>query len=242
MTEDPPAGPQAKPSRAQPSRAQPSRQDRAADRRRSLIDAAIAVMAREGILGITMSDIADEAGCSYGVVSFHFKSKDNLLLSALEFLVEEYDQVLQKALAGAAPNPAARLLAMLDADFDPRIANAKRVAVWTAFWAEAPRKAGYRERCAELKQRYREISERMVAELVAAHLVGGTGATLDGKTIALGLDAMIDGFWISNQLLGSGNASGREDAKRACRTYLQAFFPTAFAEAEVPKKPRRKAG
>jgi TetR/AcrR family transcriptional repressor of bet genes len=215
----------------------PSRQDRAADRRRSLIDAAIAVMAREGILGITMSDIAQEAGCSYGVVSFHFKSKDNLLLSALEFLVEEYDQVLQKALAGAAPSPAARLLAMLDADFDPRIANAKRVAVWTAFWAEAPRKAGYRERCAELKERYRTISETLVGELVAS-----AGAEFDGKSIALGLDAMIDGFWISNQLLGSGNAQGREDAKRACRTYLQAFFPTAFAEAEAAKKPRRKAG
>lgn len=219
------------------SAGKPTRQDRAADRRRSLIDAAIAVMAREGILGITMSDIAQEAGCSYGVVSFHFKSKDNLLLSALEFLVEEYDQVLQKALAGAEPNPAARLLAMLDADFDPRIANAKRVAVWTAFWAEAPRKAGYRERCAELKQRYREVSETLVTELVE-----GTGASLDGKSIALGLDAMIDGFWISNQLLGSGNASGREDAKRACRTYLQALFPAAFAEAEAAKKPRRKAG
>jgi len=220
----------------------PTRQDRAADRRRSLIDAAIAVMAREGILGITMSDIAQEAGCSYGVVSFHFKSKDNLLLSALEFLVEEYDQVLQKALAGAEPNPAARLLAMLDADFDPRIANAKRVAVWTAFWAEAPRKAGYRERCAELKQRYREVSETLVTELVVAQSMAGPGATLDGKSIALGLDAMIDGFWISNQLLGSGNAAGREDAKRACRTYLQALFPAAFAEAEAPKKPRRKAG
>ena len=220
----------------------PSRQDRAIERRRSLIDAAIAVMAREGILGITMSDIAQEAGCSYGVVSFHFKSKDNLLLSALEFLVEEYDQVLQKALAGAAPDPASRLLAMLDADFDPRIANAKRVAVWTAFWAEAPRKAGYRERCAELKQRYREISETLVGELVTAQEQAAAGASLDGKTIALGLDAMIDGFWISNQLLGSGNASGREDAKRACRSYLQAYFPTAFAEAEGTKKPRRKAG
>jgi TetR/AcrR family transcriptional repressor of bet genes len=215
----------------------PSRQDRASQRRRSLIDAAIAVMAREGILGITMSDIAQEAGCSYGVVSFHFKSKDNLLLSALEFLVEEYDRVLQRALAGAAPNPAARLLAMLDADFDPRIANANRVAVWTAFWAEAPRKAGYRERCAELKQRYREVSETLVTELVE-----GTGAKLDSKSIALGLDAMIDGFWISNQLLGGNAASGREEAKRACRTYLQAVFPTAFAEFETPKKARRKVG
>jgi TetR/AcrR family transcriptional regulator, transcriptional repressor of bet genes len=217
-------------------RPKPSRQDRASDRRRSLIDAAIAVMAREGILGITMSDIAQEAGCSYGVVSFHFKSKDNLLLSALEFLVDEYDRVLQSALAAAAPNPAARLLAMLDADFDPRIAGTDRVAVWTAFWAEAPRKAGYRERCAELKQRYREVSETLVTELVE-----GTGAKLDGKSIALGLDAMIDGFWISDQLLGRGGPGSRDEAKRACLTYLQAFFPTAFAEA-APKRSKRKVG
>jgi TetR/AcrR family transcriptional repressor of bet genes len=208
----------------------PSRRDRVAVRRQSLIDAAIAVMAREGILGITMSDIAQEAGCSYGVVSFHFKSKDNLLLSALEYLVEEYDSVLQRALAKAAPDPAARLLAMLDADFDPRIANANRVAVWTAFWAEAPRKAGYRERCAELKERYREISETLVAELVA-ELDGGTGARFDGKLIALGLDAMIDGFWVSNQLIGGNGPAGRNAAKHACLHYLRAYFPTAFPDA-----------
>ena len=215
----------------------PSRRDRVAVRRQSLIDAAIAVMAREGILGITMSDIAEEAGCSYGVVSFHFKSKDNLLLSALEYLVEEYDGVLQRALAKAAPDPAARLLAMLDADFDPRIANANRVAVWTAFWAEAPRKAGYRERCAELKERYREISETLVAELVK-----GTGAKLDGKLIALGLDAMIDGFWVSNQLTGSNGPAGRDAAKRACLHYLRAYFPTAFPAAEPAKRKQSGTG
>ncbi|MEI9984580.1 MAG: TetR family transcriptional regulator C-terminal domain-containing protein [Aliidongia sp.] len=209
----------------------PSRQDRASQRRRSLIDAAIAVMAREGILGITMSDIAQEAGCSYGVVSFHFKSKDNLLLSALEFLVEEYDCVLQRALAGAAPNPLRGCSPCSMPISTPASPMPTGSLSGPAFWAEAPRKAGYRERCAELKQRYREVSETLVTELVE-----GTGAKLDGKSIALGLDAMIDGFWISNQLLGGNGTSGREEAKRACRTYLQAVFPTAFAEVEAPKK------
>ncbi|HXQ42401.1 MAG TPA: TetR family transcriptional regulator, partial [Candidatus Udaeobacter sp.] len=59
------------------------------------------MIARKGITGITLSQIASEAGCSYGVVSFHYKSKDRLLLAALNALLENYDLVLQRALRAA---------------------------------------------------------------------------------------------------------------------------------------------
>lgn len=111
-----------------------SREDQVQERRRSLLDAAAKVIARKGLVGLTMNDIAKEAGCSYGVASFHFKSKDGLILAALDHLVAEYDTALNGP--GAAEGSSAdRLKAMVLLDFDPKISNAEHVAVWSAFWA-----------------------------------------------------------------------------------------------------------
>ncbi len=54
-------------------------------RQQQLLAAALTVVARRGLSGITVNDIADEAGCSYGVIAFHFKTKERLLLEALNF-------------------------------------------------------------------------------------------------------------------------------------------------------------
>jgi AcrR family transcriptional regulator len=51
----------------------------AADRRRQILDAAIRVFARQGFHSTRVSDIADEAGMSYGLVYHYFTSKDEVL-------------------------------------------------------------------------------------------------------------------------------------------------------------------
>jgi AcrR family transcriptional regulator len=50
-----------------------------ADKRRSILDAAICVFARQGFHSTRVSDIADEAGVAYGLVYHYFKSKDQVL-------------------------------------------------------------------------------------------------------------------------------------------------------------------
>jgi AcrR family transcriptional regulator len=50
-----------------------------ADKRRSILDAAICVFARQGFHSTRVSDIADEAGVAYGLVYHYFKSKDEVL-------------------------------------------------------------------------------------------------------------------------------------------------------------------
>jgi TetR/AcrR family fatty acid metabolism transcriptional regulator len=50
-----------------------------ADRRRSILDAAVKVFARQGFHACRVSDIADEAGVAYGLVYHYFSSKDEVL-------------------------------------------------------------------------------------------------------------------------------------------------------------------
>src|SRR5258707_15818113 len=52
-------------------------------RRRELADAAGRVIARNGLAGTTLADVAEEAGWSIGSIRYYFPSKDELVASAL---------------------------------------------------------------------------------------------------------------------------------------------------------------
>ncbi|PSJ54304.1 TetR family transcriptional regulator C-terminal domain-containing protein [Kumtagia ephedrae] len=196
-----------------------TREDQVAERRQSLLDAAVAVIAREGLVGITIRSIAAEAGCSYGVVSFHFNSKEGIILAALDYTVEEYEQAL-KLDAGT---PAARLKTMIESDFGGKVASARRLAFWLAFWAESVRVPSYRKRCAELKARYNAYAEADVAALAEAR-----GVKVDAGQVARSLNAMIDGFWIANLVMDNAGPAGQAAAKQACFAFLRAIFPEDF--------------
>jgi len=51
----------------------------AADKRRTILDAAIHVFARRGFHHCRVSDVADEAGVAYGLVYHYFDSKEEIL-------------------------------------------------------------------------------------------------------------------------------------------------------------------
>ncbi|MDN7437344.1 TetR/AcrR family transcriptional regulator [Burkholderia multivorans] len=57
--------------------------------RQALINAAIRLVAREGVTGLTYRSLAAEAGVTTGTLQHHFKSTDDLLDSALEYCLNQ---------------------------------------------------------------------------------------------------------------------------------------------------------
>jgi AcrR family transcriptional regulator len=53
--------------------------ERAADRRRELLDAAVRVFAHKGFRAARVGDIAEEAGVAHGLLYHYFRSKDEVL-------------------------------------------------------------------------------------------------------------------------------------------------------------------
>lgn len=203
-----------------------------AQRRKQLLDAACTVIARRGLSGITVSDIAQEAGCSYGVIAFHFKTKERLLLAVLNLLASNYEQLWLDAMAAAPPSPAERLRVLLEVDFDPRVAKAGDLAVWIAFWDEAPRVAAYKRRCSELKRRSLQTITDLVSELAAARSLD-----VDVEAVSQGLYAITDGCWIFGHVTGQNGPRDRKRYRQVCLTFLSAFFPDDFSPAApVPSK------
>jgi TetR/AcrR family transcriptional regulator, fatty acid metabolism regulator protein len=62
------------------------------DKRRTILDAAIRVFARQGFHSCRVSDIADEAGVAYGLVYHYFNSKEQVLN---ELFSERWSLLLQ---------------------------------------------------------------------------------------------------------------------------------------------------
>jgi AcrR family transcriptional regulator len=197
-------------------------------RQRQLIEATIVAIGRHGYAKLTLNHVASLAGLSPGIVNFHFRSKEQLLAATLEYLVEEYEAFWTQALAKAGDSAAAKVDAMIEADFDPQVNSLEKVAVWYAFWAEAQANPSYRERVSRLEARYFEDSRDLFQRLIEE----GGYAGISPDAVAYGLNAMMDGFWFD--LVIDPASFDREEAKRICRLFLSGLFPRHFAGAPQP--------
>ena len=194
-------------------------------RRQQLIDSTIESIAKRGFAETTLAKVADGAGLSRGIVNFHFRSKDALLVETLQYLTEDYRAAWTGALEKAGPTVADRLWAMVDIDFDPSICSRKKIAVWYAFWGEAKSRPTYLKVCDAADAEYNRVMRGLCGEIVAE----GGYAGIEPELIADGLDAMLNGMWLS--LLLDPRGFDREANKHICRAFLASSFPDHFSPA-----------
>jgi len=198
------------------------RHEARAERRRQLIDATINCIARKGLGGMTLSDVAREAGLSQGIVNLHFDSKDNLLAETLRHLAEEYGEQFTKALDKAPDAPAAKLLAILEMDLKPALCDRRKLAVWFAFWGEVRAVPTYQKICQARDQKNQDVIEGLVGDIIDE----GDYPHLDAHTVAEALAVMTDGMWLS--YLVNPKTFSRAEALAAIRSTLRAFFPDHY--------------
>jgi TetR/AcrR family transcriptional repressor of bet genes len=195
-------------------------------RRRQLIDATLKCIERSGISGLTLAEVAAEAGLAQGIVNLHFRSKDNLLKEALRHLADEYESTVADALAAAGPDPADRLAALVAADFSPAVCNARSLAVWFAFYGEAKSRPTYRRIC-----RARDAaSDGRMRQVVGDLLGSAEEEPVRVRAIADSLAALTDGLWL-NCLMSPGEWSRRR-ARDTAFTLLRSLFPQFFPATE----------
>ena len=188
--------------------------------RQKLIEATMAVIASEGFSGITMAKVAEKAGLSRGIGNFHFQSKEQLLLETLHTLYKEFEDGWRNAVADAGSSPVEQLKDLIKTTLNPPIADFKKVAVWLAYWGEAPSRKKYLEICAARDREWDAAVENILRQLVDEKF-NSNGMTLE--KIAQSLTAMMDGFWVE-YLISDGRYTP-DDAVKASFAFLASFFP-----------------
>lgn len=97
-----------------------------------------------GLVGTTLSSVAEIAQVSRALVGFHFKTKDQLLMEALEGSLLIYDQSVRQELAGLS-SPIRRLEAIMVFDVRFPIHHPDVISLWCAIWGEAKSLDFYRK-------------------------------------------------------------------------------------------------
>jgi AcrR family transcriptional regulator len=64
---------------------------RSSDTRTRILDAAFHILGRQGYENTSIKDIAQEAGVAQGLVHYHYKSKQQLVLEVLEFVCQKVE-------------------------------------------------------------------------------------------------------------------------------------------------------
>ncbi|WP_397541921.1 transcriptional regulator BetI [Roseovarius salis] len=191
-------------------------------RRQQLIDATIESIAQNGMSGTTMTSVTGFAGLSIGIVNFHFKNKETLFEETLRYLAEEHRNQWRQSVKKADLAPEAKLLAIVDAHFHPRICSRKKLAVWFGFYGEAATRASYRHIMSEIDDERWYISQQIIGEIIEA----GGHKGLTAREVADTLEGLYDGFWLN--ILIYPEEFSRDDAMARIRDYLADTFPNHF--------------
>ena len=187
--------------------------------RQKLIEATMEVIATEGFSGVTMAKVAEGAGLSRGIGNFHFQSKEQLLLETLRANYFEFDAAWRKAIAEAGPSPVDQITAVIETILTPPIGDPKKVAIWLAYWGEAPSRKTYLDICAAHDREWDNAIENILQQMVDK---GFNSHGMSMAAIAESLTAMMDGFWVESLI--AADRYRAKDGIKACFAYLASFF------------------
>ena len=137
-------------------------------RRKQILRAAYDVASRKGLAGLTVRHVAAKAELSTGLVLFHFKSKEHLLIALLDYVLETTTVLHLTDDIAAIQSPLDRLLALLVREMDRLSAEPRRIRLFFDFWAKGFTNPLIRMRMQSELDRYREAFRPMAAEVLAA--------------------------------------------------------------------------
>jgi len=165
----------------------------AAERRRHLGEAALRCILKNGNAGISVRQIAAEAGVSLGLIRYHFGEFDDLIAYAFDLMTDTLLRAIRDSIERAAPNPQARLDAFIETSFSPLLLDRDVLGVWVVFWGLIlhSRRMGSAQR-REYSQ-YVQIIAELLRELGAAERI----PIRDVHLAAVGFTALLDGLWLA---------------------------------------------
>ena len=166
--------------------------DVGAQGRERLLDAAVRLIAREGIDNVRIARIAAEAGVSAGLVHYHFASRDALLEEALEHSYERAGDMRLAALGEGRATASQRLQAMIDQCLPSDRSLREDWVLWVELWLRGARDPALRPVAARLYARLHV----WFAEAIAQGIAAGELRECDVDAMTDRLLALIDGYGI----------------------------------------------
>ncbi|GAA4988918.1 TetR/AcrR family transcriptional regulator [Actinopolymorpha pittospori] len=193
-------------------------------RRRQVATALLAVVAKEGVEGASLSRVAAAAGTSVGLIQRYFQTKDQLLHFAFRHLWERtVERVRSVEPSDSVRTTLVRMLATFLPVDEERVFESR---MWLAYIARAAVDPALARGHAE---GMKEIRERCAEALRFAQSTGEAPARLDPDREALMLAAFLDGLVVD--MVGDPDALPPATGVRALESYVDRLFADTGAGA-----------
>lgn len=187
--------------------------------RRTLIESAILVMAERGLEGTTFATIAEQSGMSRGLVTFHFKTKEQLITAALDLAGQIYEASWDRTIRKPNLAPSERLATVIAHDVAFVRRHPAILSLWYTTWGEARSQEIYRTNTREADRVY--VSE--LAKAFGALLGDPEGTSREARARARALNALVFGLWLDSHI--DPDAFDAGEALDAARSVIKGLVP-----------------
>lgn len=162
-------------------------------RREQLADAALSLIAKHGMRGVTTRAVAEEAGWSTGVLTHYSKSLSELLLAALRRAAELQGRIFREMRAEKDLDAVQRLALIVDSvlPLDDRRMAMNRI--FSVYYAEVGVNEATRDEVIDYLDQWRRLVERIVR---SGQEDGSIASTRSPAQLAVDIVALADGLSI----------------------------------------------
>jgi AcrR family transcriptional regulator len=212
-----------------------SRIDIAKIRKEQIVEAAVAVIAEQGLHNLSLSEIENKAGMKRGQLTYYFKHKEDILLAVFDRVIELMYQRLGRPPGGASdewPNSGWEATKyLLEAIVTKPPVSPEFNCLQYTFLSQIGYREDFRRRLATLYDEWRSH----MAEGFAADLAKNNGrATLPPRALATLVQAMLHG--LAMQAAADPTAFDGEEMLTLCVDVLGSFLGKTQAHVPAPRK------
>ncbi|WP_327589852.1 TetR/AcrR family transcriptional regulator [Nonomuraea sp. NBC_00507] len=169
------------------------------DRRTQILRAAARRIARDGVRGLRVTDVAEEADVSPGLLYYHFTDRAGLLSATLDYINAHANDVRARR-ADAGLSAFAKLEQQLLSEIDDDTEVRENSAAWNELRALAVFETELRE---PLRRTTSAWIQEVARSVAAVQIDDGTAATSDSTRTATILTALVEGLanrWLAGEL------------------------------------------
>ncbi|MGH2530175.1 MAG: TetR/AcrR family transcriptional regulator [Actinomycetota bacterium] len=199
------------------------------DRHQEILDAAARVITERGLAETRISDVAEAAGVSPGLILYYFESKDRLLSEALTYANDQFFLRMSREIRRI-PSAKDQLRHLVDLSvpgYQPEYGKLDEWALWIEVWVRALRDPQMAKDREVLDQRWRQS----IADIVRAGQASGEFGPGDAEEVALRLGSLIDGLAI--QVIMNDSQVSPERMHRACMEVAASLIGFELEPAEA---------
>lgn len=183
-----------------------------------LIRTTYQAISERGVHRVPLQEIAERAGVSKGVILYHFKTRDRLILRTMQWVLSRTAQRIRGAIAEAR-SPEEQVLAMIDEIFVDPEANRRFYLTYLDLLDHAARL----DQFGRLNATFRSIVNSLYGEVIRQGVREGAFTVDDVDEASTTLRAIVEGLfvqWLQEEDWQRLHPTYKEACKRAVLAYL----------------------